>query len=175
MTNANAANTGLSNLTLEGRDEYNAWYGEQIAAGKTPADIAQLIPTAGLIVDGVKEIKDSNGNVTGYENNTTPVNPQTYWRSLYGDNATAEPFIYDATNIRLRELVFGYSMPKRLLGNSGFTSIDFSLVGRNLFFFLNKAEHFDPEAGAGTGNLQGIESFNIPSTRDYGVNVKFGF
>ncbi|MNY49615.1 hypothetical protein D3C86_1850540 [compost metagenome] len=66
-------------------------------------------------------------------------------------------------------------MPKRLLGNSGFTSIDFSLVGRNLFFFLNKAKYFDPEAGAGTGNLQGIESFNIPSTRDYGVNVKFGF
>ena len=40
---------------------------------------------------------------------------------------------------------------------------------------LNEAEYFDPEQGAGTGNLQGIESFNIPSTRDYGVSVKFGF
>lgn len=62
-----------------------------------------------------------------------------------------------------------------MLLNSGFANIDFSIVGRNLFFFLNEAKYFDPEAGAGTGNLQGIESFNIPSTREYGVNVKFGF
>ena len=78
-------------------------------------------------------------------------------------------------NISLRELVLGYAMPQRLLENSPFKSVNISLVGRNLFFILNEAEYFDPEQGAGTGNLQGIESFNIPSTRDYGVSVKFGF
>ncbi|MNK46252.1 Vitamin B12 transporter BtuB [compost metagenome] len=145
-------------------------YTQARQAGLGVSDITLAGRNGGIIVDGVVD----NGNGT-YTQNTTSINAEQYWTAIGQRTPIAEPFVYDATNIRLRELVFGYSMPKRLLGNSGFSSIDFSLVGRNLFFFLNKAEHFDPEAGAGTGNLQGIESFNIPSTRDYGVNVKFGF
>ncbi|KFF03559.1 SusC/RagA family TonB-linked outer membrane protein [Flavobacterium reichenbachii] len=144
-TQARQAGLGVNEITLAGRD-------------------------GGIIVDGVI----SNGDGT-YRQNTTSVTAEQYWTSVGQRTPIAEPFIYDATNIRLRELVFGYSLPKRLLTNTGFTNIDFSLVGRNLFFFVNKAKYFDPEQGAGTGNLQGIESFNIPSTRDYGVNVKFGF
>lgn len=144
-TQARMAGLGVSDITLNGR-------------------------AGGIVVPGVVD----NGNGT-YSPNTTSITAEQYWTSIGQRDPVAEPFIYDATNIRLRELVFGYSLPKRLLGDSGFSSIDFSLVGRNLFFFMNKAKYFDPEAGAGTGNLQGVESFNIPSTRDYGVNVKFGF
>ncbi|MCD0475086.1 SusC/RagA family TonB-linked outer membrane protein [Flavobacterium sp. EDS] len=175
MTNANAANTGLSNLTLEGRDEYNAWYGEQIAAGKTPADIAQLIPTAGLIVDGVKEIKDSNGNVTGYENNTTPVNPQTYWRSLYGDNATAEPFIYDASYVKLREVTLGYDFPKKWLKGTGFDKFKFSVIARNLWTIYSKVPNIDPESTYTSGNGQGFEYGSLPYRRSYGFNLQLSF
>ncbi|SNR30970.1 SusC/RagA family TonB-linked outer membrane protein [Flavobacterium sp. ov086] len=144
-TQARQAGLGVSDITLAGRE-------------------------GGIVVDGV--VAGPGGT---YTQNTVSINAEQYWTAIGQRTPIAEPFIYDATNIRLRELVFGYSLPKRLLGNSGFTNIDFSLVGRNLFFFVNKAKYFDPEAGAGTGNLQGIESFNIPSTRDYGVNVKFGF
>ena len=144
-TQARQAGLGVNDITLAGRE-------------------------GGIVVGGVV----ANGDGT-YSPNTTSITAEQYWTSVGQRTPIAEPFIYDATNIRLRELVFGYSLPKRLLGNSGFSNIDFSLVGRNLFFFVNKAKYFDPEQGAGTGNLQGIESFNIPSTRDYGVNVKFGF
>lgn len=144
-TQARQAGLGVSDVTLAGRE-------------------------GGIIVDGV--VATGGGN---YVQNTTSINAEQYWTAIGQRTPIAEPFIYDATNIRLRELILGYSLPKRILANSGFTNIDFSLVGRNLFFFVNKAKYFDPEAGAGTGNLQGIESFNIPSTRDYGVNVKFGF
>ncbi|KQO24848.1 SusC/RagA family TonB-linked outer membrane protein [Flavobacterium sp. Leaf82] len=144
-TQARQAGLGVSDVTLAGRE-------------------------GGIVVDGV--VAGAGGT---YTQNTVSINAEQYWTAIGQRTPIAEPFIYDATNIRLRELVFGYSLPKRVLGSSGFTSIDFSLVGRNLFFFVNKAKYFDPEAGAGTGNLQGIESFNIPSTRDYGVNVKFGF
>jgi TonB-linked SusC/RagA family outer membrane protein len=144
-TQAREAGLGISEVTLAGRE-------------------------GGIVVDGVV----SNGNGT-YSPNTTSITSEQYWTAIGQRSPIAEPFIYDATNIRLRELVFGYSLPKRLLAESGFKSIDFSLVGRNLFFFVNKAKYFDPESGAGTGNLQGVESFNIPSTREYGVNVKFGF
>ncbi|MCR8666069.1 SusC/RagA family TonB-linked outer membrane protein [Aestuariibaculum sp. M13] len=144
-TQARQAGMGVSTLTLAGREN-------------------------GFVVDGVVD----NGDGT-YSQNTTSVTAEQYWTEIGQRTPVAEDFIYDATNIRLREAVLGYSMPKKMLQKSLFSSIDISLVGRNLFFVLNEAKYFDPEQGAGTGNLQGIESFNIPSTRDYGVNVKFGF
>lgn len=150
-TQARQAGLGVSGLTLAGREN-------------------------GIVVDGVVATRDGSGNIISTTPNTTSVSAETYWSSVATrDPRSAEPFVYDATNIRLREVVFGYSMPKRMLKNSAFASIDFSLVGRNLFFFVNKAKYFDPEQGVGTGNLQGVESFNLPSTKDYGVNVKFGF
>ena len=148
-------------------------YSQAREAGLGVSDITLAGREGGIVVDGV--VATTTGGVTTYAPNTTSINAEDYWTAIGQRTPIAEPFIYDATNIRLRELVFGYSLPKRLLGSTGFTSVDFSLVGRNLFFFVNKAKYFDPEAGAGTGNLQGVESFNIPSTRDYGVNVKFGF
>lgn len=144
-TQARQAGLGINTMTLAGREN-------------------------GFIVDGVV----SNGN-GGYTPNTVTVSAEEYWTSVGQRTPIAEPFIYDATNIRLRELVLGYTMPKSLLKNSVFDSFNVSFVARNLFFIVNKAKYFDPEQGAGTGNLQGVESFNIPSTRDYGVNVKFGF
>lgn len=144
-TQARQAGLGINTMTLAGREN-------------------------GFVVDGV--VSDGNG---GYTPNTVAVTAEQYWTEVGQRTPIAEPFIYDATNIRLRELVFGYTMPKSLLKNSVFSSFNVSLVARNLFFIVNKAKYFDPEQGAGTGNLQGIESFNMPSTRDYGVNVKFGF
>ncbi|MGN7812054.1 SusC/RagA family TonB-linked outer membrane protein [Flavobacterium sp. 22076] len=144
-------------------------YTQARQAGLGVSNVTLAGRQGGIVVDGWVETS------TGFTPNTTSITAEQYWTAIGQRTPVAEPFIYDATNIRLRELVFGYSLPKRLLGDSGFSSIDFSLVGRNLFFFVNKAKYFDPEAGSGTGNLQGIESFNIPSTRDYGVNVKFGF
>ncbi len=144
-TQARQAGLGVNEMTLAGREN-------------------------GFVVDGVVD----NGDGT-YSQNTTNITAEQYWTAIGQRTPVAEPFIFDATNIRLRELVLGYAMPQRLLENSPFKSVNISLVGRNLFFILNEAEYFDPEQGAGTGNLQGIESFNIPSTRDYGVSVKFGF
>lgn len=144
-TQARMAGAGASDITLAGRD--------------------------GFVVDGVND----NGDGT-YSPNTTSITAENYWSQVASrDPKSAEDFVFDATNIRLRELVLGYSLPSRLLEKSPFTGVDFSIVGRNLFFFTNKAKYFDPEQGVSVGNLQGIESFNIPSTRDYGFNVKFNF
>jgi TonB-linked SusC/RagA family outer membrane protein len=148
-------------------------YSQAREAGLGVSDITLAGREGGIVVPGV--VGTTTGGVTTYTPNTTSITAEQYWTAIGQRTPVAEPFIYDATNIRLRELVFGYSLPKRMLQSTGFASIDFSVVGRNLFFFVNKAKYFDPEAGAGTGNLQGIESFNIPSTREYGVNVKFGF
>lgn len=147
---ARMAGAGTSDITLDGRD--------------------------GFIVDGVVATRDTEGNITSTTPNTTSITAENYWSQVASrDPKSAEDFVFDATNIRLRELVFGYALPKKFLKKTPFTGIDFSVVGRNLFFITNKAKYFDPEQSVSVGNLQGIESYNIPSTRDFGFNVKFNF
>ena len=121
----------------------------------------------GVVVDGV--IDDGNGN---YTQNTENITAQEYWGAVSG---IGSEYVFSQTNVRLRELSLTYNLPSKFLDRSFLTGLSLSAVGRNLFFILNEAEFFDPEQGAGTGNLQGIESFNIPSTRNYGMSVKFGF
>ena len=91
-------------------------------------------------------------------------------------NGISEYYMYDATNIRLRELSLGYSFPQSLLAKTKvFKGIDLSLVARNLFFFYKDAP-FDPDATLSVGNNnQGIDVFGMPTTRNIGFNVKFTF
>ncbi len=125
------------------------------------------------------------GNETAVKEDGTPndiqVDSQVLWQALGGRNApVGEAFVRDASNVRLRELVFGYSIPQAILEKSPFETASISIVGRNLFFFSNKAGDIDPEVTTGittrSGNeADGFESFSPPPTRSFGVNIKFGF
>ena len=99
------------------------------------------------------------------------------WSKLGGRNApVGETFTLDASNTRLRELVIGYNIPASSLSNTPFTNISVSLVGRNLFFFSNKAGNSDPEVLVNSNtNADGWEVFGLPPVREFGVNLKFGF
>ncbi len=125
------------------------------------------------------------GDITAVKEDGTPndiqVDSQVLWQALGGRNApVGEAFIRDASNVRLREFVFGYSVPQSILDKSPIETASISLVGRNLFFFSNKAGDIDPEITTGistrSGNeADGFESFSPPSTRSFGINIKFGF
>ncbi len=151
-------------------------YSQVKMAGVGASDITLDGRADGIVVDGVVATRDTDGNITSTTPNTTSISAQDYWSQVASrDPRSAEDFVFDATNIRLRELILGYSLPKSLLNNSPFSGVSISLVGRNLFFITNKAKYFDPEQGVGVGNLQGIEAFNLPTTRDFGFNVKLDF
>jgi hypothetical protein len=78
--------------------------------------------------------------------------------------------LYDITNVRLRELALGYSLPKFKGVN-----LNLSLVGRNLFFFYKNAP-FDPEISASTSQTaEGIASFTMPSVRSFGLSLNARF
>lgn len=97
--------------------------------------------------------------------------------SVVGDrNGVSELYMYNATNVRLRELSLSYSFPATLLAKTKvFKGIDVSLVGRNLFFFYKDAP-FDPDAILSVGNTnQGVDVFGMPTTRNIGFNLKFTF
>ena len=122
----------------------------------------------GFIVDGVKE--------SGAPNNKS-ITSETYWSHLGGrNNPIGELFTYDASNIRLREVVLSYSLPKSILERTFINNASISLIGQNLFFLMNKAKNFDSELVVGTGNGDiGIESFSPPFTRTYSVNLLLNF
>ncbi|MGB5928767.1 MAG: TonB-dependent receptor [Cyclobacteriaceae bacterium] len=87
--------------------------------------------------------------------------------------------VYDATVIRLREVTLGYSVPKSILENTPFGRASLTLSGRNLFFVtpnIPESIGLDPEVSAtGSGNAQGLEFQNAPTTKRYGVNLSVSF
>lgn len=100
--------------------------------------------------------------------------PQFYYTSIGGIQGVGAEYIYDATNIRLREVAMSYTIPSGVFGNT-LKRLTLSAIGRNLFFIKNDAP-FDPEVSAGSGNaLQGIHTFLVPSTRSFGFSVNATF
>ncbi|TWI98652.1 TonB-linked SusC/RagA family outer membrane protein [Mucilaginibacter frigoritolerans] len=108
-----------------------------------------------------------NGVGPGGESITT-VDAQTWYTSVGGRNAILGQYVYSATTIRLREADLGYTLP---LKNSAFKSFRLSVTGRNLIYFYKKAP-FDPELTSSTGNgLGGVDIFNQPALRSYGLKL----
>ena len=87
----------------------------------------------------------------------------------YYTKSSMEDYIYDATNFRLRELSLGYTF-RNLFGN--YKNLNISFVCRNLFFLYREAP-VDPDISVSTGNgLGGVDLFNYPSARSFGLNIK---
>ncbi len=102
----------------------------------------------------------------------TSIDPQIFYKAVGGRAGISEYYMYDATNIRLREFSVGYNIP---VISKWIRSVNVSLIGRNLFFITRKAP-FDPETSMSTYNsMQGIETYGNPATRSIGISVKFGF
>ena len=106
----------------------------------------------------------------------THVKPDKFYTAVSGRTGATEYYMYNATNIRLRELSLGYTFPRNMIEKSKvFQEIQLSFVARNLFFFYKDAP-FDPDAVLSTGNdNQGIDVFGMPTTRSLGFNVKLSF
>ncbi|MEJ7682398.1 MAG: hypothetical protein WKG06_32010 [Segetibacter sp.] len=122
----------------------------------------------GFIIDGIKADKSKN---------TTSITVEQYWNVLGGRNTPAgELFTYDASNIRVRELVLSYNIPASKLSRTPIKGASISFTGRNLFFLRNDAKGFDPELVVSTdkGSI-GTESFCLPYTRTFGLNLNLNF
>ena len=84
-------------------------------------------------------------------------------------------FVYDASYIKLRQVSLTYTMPSRFLDNTFMTGLQFSLTGSNLWIIDKDLPYADPEAGLSSGNLQGYVTGSLPTTQDYGFNIKAQF
>lgn len=95
-----------------------------------------------------------------------------YYATVGGRAGIGELYMYDATNIRLRELSLSYRLP---INNKWIQYMQLGVTGKNLCFFKLEAP-FDPEVSMSSGNgLQGIDVFGVPATRSYGISLRAGF
>ncbi len=99
-----------------------------------------------------------------------------FYKLVGGRAGVTEYYMYDATNIRLREMSLSYALPKQLVRRTRvFSAVSVSLVARNLFFIYN-ASPFDPDLVLSTGNdNQGIDVYGMPTVRSVGFNIKLEF
>ena len=97
--------------------------------------------------------------------------PQDYYNLVANDNPAI--FVYDASFIKFRQLIFGYTFPTAMFKNK-IQGITLSFVTRNVFTIMKHTPNIDPESNY--SNLQqGIEQAEVPYTRTFGLNLNAKF
>ncbi len=122
-------------------------------------DATAFRPDSGLLIDGV-DIATGNANATN-------ASAQAYYHSL---GSITEPWVYDASFVKLREARLSYTMPLTMVSRLQAQSLRVSLVGRNLALWA-KAPNIDPETALSTSTFQGMELGQLPSTRSIGIQI----
>lgn len=126
----------------------------------------------GVLADGTPNTKSVwLGQATGPDG----VNyGEGYYRNYY--RAISEPFVNDASWVRLRSLSLSYALPEKWLPRKVFRSASVSATGNNL---LLKTDFYglDPESvSADSGsNVDGFSGFTYPSARTFLFTLNVGF
>lgn len=124
-----------------------------------------------LDATGVSKVTADARDAGGVPINQTLVDAKEYYTTVSGN---AYYYTYSADNVRLGELSLNYTLPKKWFNNKLNMTVGF--VGKNLWMIYCKAP-FDPEltTSAGSNFYQGFDAYMLPSTRNFGFNVKFQF
>ena len=116
-----------------------------------------------------------------YAENDRPINSFYNVHGLYNNSnnySVYRDFLIDKTYVKLRELNISYTLPDKWFENVRWlSSINVSLVGRNLLMWTPKKGLVDPD-NTNYGNdltSQYGEYFSAPSTRTFGGSVKIVF
>ncbi len=114
----------------------------------------------GIVVKGIDQ-------TTG-KPNTTVVTSEEYWQGLF---QIMNPWTYDDSWVKLRELRVGVDLPHSFTAHLGVSAANLSFVGRNLWTHT-KVPNIDPEFSYTTGNYQGVEFAALPNTKSVGMNLR---
>lgn len=131
---------------------------------------------------------DQNGNVVHYgtDGTTEEVGPgaavsqqstlDQYYYQFLGSSfiGPAESTVEDGSFVRIRELSLTYSIPSKLLSDIHLAKLDITLFANNAFLWT-KYSGVDPETSLiGPANGQGLDYFNNPSIKSYGLRLNIG-
>ena len=83
-----------------------------------------------------------------------------------------EDHVYNATNLRMRDISLSYNFLNLLGKNTGLTA-QFSIKNA---FFIYKDSPIDPDISVSAANgYSGIDCYSLPTTRSYALTLKFNF
>lgn len=127
-----------------------------------------------MIVKGV--VLDPNTNQ--YVANTNRISTQQYWAAVAGTGNTGitEANLYDASNVRIRNIQLSYNFPKTMLNNSFIQRAVVSVSCNNVWLISSHMHGLDPESVYATGTTAvGFENGSAPTSRTFYVNLSLGF
>lgn len=120
---------------------------------------------------------DGSGNEVagpGAANTIATTYDQYYWQNIGSSFVgPAESDVDDGSYIKLREASIGYSLPQKMLGKT-FNNLSIALFANNIILHT-KYQGVDPETSlAGPANGQGLDYFNNPGAKSYGIRLNIG-
>lgn len=109
----------------------------------------------------LKELPDGSGNKVSVEN---------YYMTIGA--SPMEDYVYNATNLRVRDISLSYNFNNLFGKNRGLTA-QFSVKNA---FFIYKDSPVDPDISVSAANgFSGIDCYSLPTTRSYALTLKFNF
>ncbi|MGI8950701.1 MAG: SusC/RagA family TonB-linked outer membrane protein [Chitinophagaceae bacterium] len=157
-------------------------FGGKIFSGTL--DNMQRAGTAAVtVVNGARDSMIVNGVILNsstnqYEPNTNKVSVQQYWGAVAGaDNiGITEANLYDASNIRIRNIELSYNLSHKLLARSVLQKAVISVSCNNVWLISSHMHGLDPESVFATGsNATGFENGSAPTSRIIYINLTLGF
>lgn len=115
-----------------------------------------------------------------YVENNIPIthsNVYNYWNNA-SNTAVYRDWVLPKDYLKLREVTLTYNFPKKLLAKTPLTSVQVSLIGRNLFMWTPKKNNFvDPESTNFGNDISSElgEFATAPTTRTFGGGLKAVF
>ncbi|MBP7270095.1 MAG: SusC/RagA family TonB-linked outer membrane protein [Bacteroidia bacterium] len=157
------------NVLIERRQGGDIWNGTEGAL--TFFGMSELTEDRGTtkVFEGVKASDGTPNDIS------VTLGEDWYTDNGGGFGAVTEQFIEDGSYTRLRQASLTYSVDPKLIKGTPFSSIDLSVIGTNLLL-ITDYEGVDPETSlTGANNSQGLDYFNNPGTKSYGVRLRVTF
>lgn len=126
----------------------------------------------------VKGVVQPDPTTNQYVPNTANISTQEYWGATAGRGNTGitETNLYDATNVRIRNVQLSYSIPRKILEKSFIQRAVVSVSCNNVWLITSHMRGLDPESSYATGtNAYGFENGSAPTTRTFYFNLSLGF
>lgn len=107
----------------------------------------------------------------GQPNDIEATYNEFYWANIEGYPNVNEPFVEDASWVRLRDVTISYTFDTPSFRQLGLRNATVSLWGRNLLLFTGYSG-IDPETNLyGQNNSLGVEYYNNPGGRSFGLEL----
>jgi hypothetical protein len=146
----------------------------------TPAYVGDGVVVSSGVIKYDASGNISNSSELSFSPNSKAVTVQSYMQGVYNTFQYGEPYLISKTYMKLREVVIGYTVPSRLLGNNHFIkNASVSIVGRNLLYFAERTDFDLDQYGAGynasSRSTQKDPGLQTATTRRFGVNINLTF